>query len=169
MGFCICPSLLYVHFYNFWQFLSVFLYFPLSYFSVCLFTLPFLFNSVQLLSHVRLFATPWITARQASLSITNSRSSLRLRSIESVMPSSHLILCHLLLLLPPIPTSIRVFSNESTLRMRWKCSTVPSMMQDFCFTFAIVNILGTFSCLTVKICLLHLWYSNCLEDKKRGK
>ena len=64
-------------------------------------------------------ATPWIAARQASMSITNSRSSLRLRSIESVMPSSHLILCRPLLLLPPIPPSIRVFSNESTLHMRW--------------------------------------------------
>ena len=62
---------------------------------------------------------PWITACQASLSITNSRSLLKLLSIESVMPSSHLILCHPLLLLPPIPPSIRVFSNESTLRMRW--------------------------------------------------
>ena len=77
------------------------------------------FSSVQLLSRVRLFATPWIAARQASLSITNSRSSLKLTSIESVMPSSHLILCHSLLLLPPIPPSIRVFSNESTLCMRW--------------------------------------------------
>ena len=77
------------------------------------------FSSVQSLSHVRLFAMPWIVARQASLSITNSRSSLRLTSIESVMPSSHLILCHPLLLLPPIPASIRVFFNESTLRMRW--------------------------------------------------
>ena len=76
-------------------------------------------SSVQLLSHVRLFATPWIAACQASLSITNSQSSLRLTSIESVMPSSHLILCCPLLLLPPIPPSIRVFSNESTLRMRW--------------------------------------------------
>ena len=64
-------------------------------------------------------ATPWIAACQASLSITNSRSSPRLTSIESVMPSSHLILCRPLLLLPPIPPSIRVFSNESTLRMRW--------------------------------------------------
>ena len=64
-------------------------------------------------------ATPWITARQASLSITNSRSLLKLMFIESVMPSSHLILCHPLLLLPPIPPRIRVFSNESTLRMRW--------------------------------------------------
>ena len=64
-------------------------------------------------------AAPLIAARQASLSSTNSRSSLRLKSIKSVMPSSHLILCHPLLLLPPIPPSIRVFSNESTLRMRW--------------------------------------------------
>ena len=77
------------------------------------------FSSVQLLSRVQLFATPWIAARQASLSITNSWSSLRLASIQSVMPSSHLILCRPFLLLPPIPPSIRVFSNESTLRMRW--------------------------------------------------
>ena len=76
-------------------------------------------RSDQSLSRVQLFATPWIAARQASLSITNSRSSLRLTSIESVMPSSHLILCHPLLLLPLIPPSIRVFSNESTFRMRW--------------------------------------------------
>ena len=75
------------------------------------------FSSVQLLSRVRLFVTPWIAACQASLSITNSRSSLRLTSIESVMPSSHLIICHPLLL-PPIAPSIRVFSNESTLRMK---------------------------------------------------
>ena len=77
------------------------------------------FSSVQSLSCVRLFATPWIAARQASLSITNSRSPPKLTSIESVMPSSHLILCHPLLLLPPIPPSLRVSSNESTLRMRW--------------------------------------------------
>ena len=77
------------------------------------------FSSVQSLSHVRLFATPWIAAHQASLSITISRSSLRLTSIKLVMPSSHLILCHPLLLLPPIPPSIRVFSSESTLHMRW--------------------------------------------------
>ena len=76
-------------------------------------------RSDQSLSRVRLFATPWIAARQASLSITNSRSSLRLTSIESVMPSRHLILCHPLLLLPPIPPSIRVFSNELILCMRW--------------------------------------------------
>ena len=78
-----------------------------------------IYYSVQSLSRVRLFATPWIAARQASLSITNSRSSLKLMSVKSVMPSSHLILCCPLLLLPPIPPSIRVFSNESTLRMRW--------------------------------------------------
>ena len=77
------------------------------------------FSSVQLLSRVWLFATSWIAARQASLSITNSRSSLKFMSIESVMPSSHLILCHPLFLLPTIPPSIRVFSNESTLHMRW--------------------------------------------------
>ena len=69
------------------------------------------FSSVQSLSRVQLFATPWITARQASLSITNSRSLLKLMSIESVMPSSHLILCRPLLLLPPIPPSIRVSSQ----------------------------------------------------------
>ena len=77
------------------------------------------FSSVQSLSRVRLFATPWITARQASLSITNSWSLLKLMPIELVMPSSHLILCRPLLLRPPIPSSIRVFSNELTLHMRW--------------------------------------------------
>ena len=77
------------------------------------------FSSFPLLSRVRLLATPWITAHQASLSITNSRSLLKLMPIESVMPSSHLILCRPLLLLPPDPPSIRVFSNESTPHMRW--------------------------------------------------
>ena len=77
------------------------------------------FSSVQSLSHVWLFATPWIAAFRASLSITDSRSLSKLMSMESVMPSSHLILCLPLLLLPPIPPSIRVFPNESTLRMRW--------------------------------------------------
>ena len=88
-------------------------------------------RSDQSLSHVRLFVTPWIPARQASLSITNSRSSLRLTSIESVMPSSHIILCRPLLLLPPIPPSIRVFSNESTLRMRWP--------KDWSYSFSIIS------------------------------
>ena len=77
------------------------------------------FSSVQSFSRVWLFATPWIAACQASLSITNSRSLLKLMSIESVTLSRHLILCHPLLLLPPNPPSIRVFSNESTLLMRW--------------------------------------------------
>ena len=77
------------------------------------------FSSVQSLIHVRLFATPWIATRQASLSISNSWSLLKLMSIESVMPSNHLILCHPLLLLPPVPPSIIVFSNESTLLVRW--------------------------------------------------
>ena len=76
-------------------------------------------SSVQSLSRVWLFVTPWITAHLVSLSITNSWSSLKLMSIKSVLPSSHLILCCPLLLLIPIPPSIRVFSNESTLRMRW--------------------------------------------------
>ena len=76
------------------------------------------FSSVQSLSHVWLFATPWIAAHQASLSIANSQSLLKLMSMESVIPSSHLILCNPLLLLPSIPPSIRAFSNESTLRMR---------------------------------------------------
>ena len=78
-----------------------------------------LVSSVQLLIRVPLYETLLIAALQASLSITNSRSSLRLMSIESVMPSSHLILCRPLLLLPPVPPSIRVFSSESTLCMRW--------------------------------------------------
>ena len=77
------------------------------------------FSSVQLLSRVPLFATKWNAVCQAFLSITKSQSSLKLMSIDSVMPSSHLILCCPLFLLPPIPPSIRVFSNESTLHMRW--------------------------------------------------
>ena len=77
------------------------------------------FSSVQSLHHVRLFMTPWTAAHQASLSITNSQSLLKLISIESVMPSNHLILCRPLLLLPSIFPSIRVFSNESALGIRW--------------------------------------------------
>ena len=101
-----------VIFYLFNQYLIVF--------GVRVFFFFLSFSSVQFSRSVMSdSATPWITARQASLSITNSGSSLRLASIESVMPSSHLILCCPLLLLPPIPPSIRVFSNESTLRMRW--------------------------------------------------
>ena len=93
------------------------------------------FSSVQLLSRVWLFATPWITACQASLSITISRSSLKLMSIESVMPSRHLILHRPLLLLPPSPPSIRVFSNESTLHMRWP--------KYWSFSFSIIPSKGT--------------------------
>ena len=78
-----------------------------------------MFSSVQSLSCVQLFATPWTAARQASLSITNTGSLPKLMSIESVMPSNQLILCHPLLLLPSIFPSIRVFSNESALHIRW--------------------------------------------------
>ena len=84
-----------------------------------LITEPVLFSSVQLLSCIWLYATPWIAACQASLSITNSRSLPKLMPIQSVIPSSHLILCCPFLLLPPTPPSIRVFSSESTLPMRW--------------------------------------------------
>ena len=80
---------------------------------------PFQFSSVQSLSCVQLFAIPWIAARQASLSVTNTQSLLKLMSIELLMPSNHLILCHLLLLLPSIFPSIRVFSSESVLCIRW--------------------------------------------------
>ena len=86
-------------------------------------------SSVQLLSHVQLFAIPWTAARQASLSITNSPSLLKLMSIKSMMPSNHLILCRCLLLLPSIFPSIRVFPNESALRIRWA--------KDWSFSFNI--------------------------------
>ena len=94
-------------------------HFPLVLICIYVIVDKYQIRSDQSLSCVRLFATPRIAACQASLSITNSRSSLRLTSIESVMPSSHLILCRPLLLLTPIPPSIRVFSNESTLCMKW--------------------------------------------------
>ena len=83
------------------------------------FVIKSVYSSVQLLSCVQLFATPWTAAPQTSLSITNSQSLLKLMSIELVMPSNHLILFLSLLLLPPIPPSIRVFSNDSVLRIRW--------------------------------------------------
>ena len=86
----------------------------------------FSFRSVQLLSHVQLFATPWTAARQACLFITNSQSLFKLTSIESVMPSNHLILCRPLLLLPSIFPSIRAFTNESTLHISWSFSISPS-------------------------------------------
>ena len=100
-----------------------------------------MFGSVQSLSRVRLFATPRIAACQASLSTTNSWSSLKLTFIKSVMPSSHLILCRPLFLLPPIPPSIRVFSNESTVRVRWpkywsfSFSIIPSKEQPGLISF----------------------------------
>ena len=121
------------------------------------------FCSVQWLSRVRLFETPWITACQASLSITNSQSSLRLMSIESGMPSTHLILCRPLLLLPSIPPSIKVFSNESTLRMRrpkyWsfsfsiilpKKSELISFRMDWLDLLAVQGTLWVFSNTTVQ-------------------
>ena len=86
----------------------------LSFFHICTQSVV-----VQSFSHVQHFATPWVAAHQASLSITNSRSLLKLMSIESVMPSNHLVLCHLLLLLPSVFPSIKAFSNESTLCIRW--------------------------------------------------
>ena len=87
-------------------------------------------RSDQSLSHVRLFVTPWIAAYQASLSITNSQSSLKLMCVKSVMPSSRLILCRPLLLLPPIPPRIKVFSNESVLCFRWQ--------KNWSFSFSII-------------------------------
>ena len=91
---------------------------PYACMSVCMCVSIYL-SSVQSLSHVQLFVTPWSTARQASLPITNSQILLRLISIESMMPSNHLFLCRPLLLLPSIFPSIRVFSNESVLHIRW--------------------------------------------------
>ena len=108
------------------------------------------FQSVQSLSRVRLFATPWIAARQASLSITNSQSSLRLMSIESVMPSNHLILCRPLLLLPLIPPSIRVFSNESTLCTRWP--------KYWSFSFSIIPSKETPGLISFRMDWLDLWW-----------
>ena len=93
-------------------------------------------SSVQSFSHVRLFATPWTAACQASLSITNSRSLLKLMSVESVMPSNHLILCRPLLLLPSIFLSIRIFSNESALHIRWPKYWSQLQHQSFQWTFS---------------------------------
>ena len=101
------------------------------------------FSSVQSPSRVRLFATPWTTAHQASLSITNSQSLPKLMSLESVMPSNHLILCRPLLLLPSISPSFRVFSKEPALRMRWpkywrfSCSISPSNEHSGLISFRI--------------------------------
>ena len=116
------------------------------------------FNSVQLLSHVQLFATPWTTACQASLSITNSWSLAKLVSIESVMPSNHLILCYPLLLLASILPSIRVFSNESAPQIRWpkywsfSFNISPSSEHSGLISFRMIwlyllAVLGTLKCL----------------------
>ena len=110
---------------------------PFSTILSCMLSLNHMEYFLSFFSSVRLFATPWITAHQAYLSITNSWSSTKLMSIESVMPSSHLILCRPLLLLSPIPPSIRVFPNESTLHTRWpkywsfSLSISPSNTQDW--------------------------------------
>ena len=117
--------------------------------------------SAQSLNRVWLFATPWIAARQASLSITNSQNSLKLMSVESVMPSNHLILCRPLLLLPPISPSIRVFSNESTLHMRWpkywsfSFSIIPSNEHPGLVSFRKdwLNLLAVQGTLKIWICL----------------
>ena len=97
------------------------------------------FSSVQSLSRVRLFATPWTAAHQASLSITHSQSLLKLMSIESVMPSNRLILCRPLLLLPSIFSSMRVFSNESALRIRWPNMAYSLIIQSVLFIFMYIG------------------------------
>ena len=136
-------------------------------------------SSVQSLSRGRLFVTPWIAACQASLSITNTQSSLKLTSIKSVMPSSHLILCHPLFLLPPIPPSIRVFSNESTVCMRWpkywsfSFSIIPSKEQPGLISFRmdwldLLAVQGTLKSLlqhhSSKASILQLSYSPTLTS-----
>ena len=120
-----------------------------------------LFSSVQSLSRDRLFATPWIVARKASLSIINSRSSLRLTSTESAMPSSHLILCCPLLLWPPIPPSIRVFSNESTLHMRWP--------KYWSFSFSIIPSKEIPGLISLRMDWLDGWLKNSFVHKRSWK
>ena len=129
--FCFVSKIIYINFFRFHvcALLYSFVFLLLTYFtlyntlgpsvSIKMTQFCFFFSSVQSLFHVQLFATPWTAARQASLSITNSQSLPKLMSIESVMPSNHLILCHPLLLPPSIVPSIRVFSNESVLHIRW--------------------------------------------------
>ena len=130
------------------------------------------FSSVQSLSHERLFVTPWIAACQASLSITSSQSLFKLMAIEPVMPSSHLILCRPLLLLPPISPSIRVFSNESTLCMRWPkywsfsfsispSKEHPGLISGMLNSPATV-LLWISSFVSVKICFLYLVGGVCV-------
>ena len=122
---------------------------------------------VQSLSRVWLFVTPWIPAHQASLSITNSQSSPKLMCIESVMPSCHLILCRPLLLLPPIPPSIRVFSNESALQKRWpkywsfSLSISPSNEHPGLLCFKFRSILPLIKMSQPQINLLSISYLRC--------
>ena len=125
----------------------------------------FIISSVQLLSCVRLFVTPWITARHTSLSISNSRSPPKPMSIESVMPSSYLILCHPLLFLPPIPLSIRVFSSESAFCIRWPSigvaatkSVLPMNTQDW-------SPLGWIGCISLQSRGLARVFSNTTVQK----
>ena len=148
--------------------------------KMCRNTMEYQFSSVQSLSRVQLFATPWIAARQASLSITISQSSLKLTSIESVMPSSHLILCYPLFLLLPIPPSIRVFSNESTLHMRWpkywsfSFSIIPSkeyysaikmnktvQLAEMCTDVCLMDL---YKYIWVKVCMFHTGLKPFLSD-----
>ena len=125
------------------------------------------FSSVQSLSQVWLFATPWIAACQASLSITNSQSSPKLMRIKSVMPSSHLILCRPLPLLPSIPPSIRVFSNDSTLHMKWpkywsfSLSISPSNEHPGLLCFKFRSILPLIKMSQPQINLLSISYLRC--------
>ena len=125
-------------------------------------------SSIQSLSRVQLFVIPWITAHQDSLSITNTQSSLKLMSIKSVMSSSHLILCRPLLLLSLIPPSIRVFSNESTLRMRWpkywsfSFSIRPSQEQTGWISWQSKGLSRVFSNTTVQ---KHQFFSNQLSSQ----
>ena len=122
-------------------------------------------SSVQSLSHVRLSATPWIAAHQASLSITNSWSSPKFTSIKSVIPSSHLILCRPLFLLPPIPPSIRLFSNESTLCMRWPKYWSFSFLHKTRFRFLIPaqNFTSVSHCLDDEVNFLVLTFGHSLD------
>ena len=114
----ICYLFFYVFYFQYFNSFGVWVFW-IERWSDLIIQLSVQFSSVQSLSRVCLFATPWTAARQASLSITNSWSLPKLMSIESAMPSRHLILCRPLLFLPLIPASIRVFSNESTLHMKW--------------------------------------------------
>ena len=129
------------------------------------------FSSVQSLSRVQLFVTPWIASCQAFLSITNSRSLLKLMSIELVMPSSYFILCHPLLLLPQIPPSIGVFSNESALRMRWlshvQFFVTPWTMQSMEFSRLEFLLQGIFPTQELNPGLPHCrWILYCLSHQR---